>query len=139
MAHTHLPHFRLPPFRLLWPGLLLGALGLSLAGASLAASSKAAAAKKKTAYGAIAWHRGSSSVGYSYDFPTARQAGVEALKQCGHPQCEVVLPLHNECGALASGNKGFAARKGYTEAEAQTKAVSACGPDCRAVAWACTK
>lgn len=104
-----------------------------------AASSKETAAKKKGGYGAIAWHRDSGSVGYSYDYASARLAGTEALRQCGHPRCEVVLALRNECGALASNAKGYAARRGHTQDEAQTKAASACGSDCRPVAWACTR
>lgn len=104
-----------------------------------AAGTRQAAAKKKTAYGAIAWHRDSGSVGYSYDYATARLAGTEALRQCGHPRCEVVLALHNECGALVSNSQKFAARRGHTEAEAQTRAAAACGKDCRPVAWACTR
>ena len=124
-------------------------LGLSLAwlvlaspvsGPAFAAAAKGKAdAKKKSFYGAIAWHRDSSSVGYSYDFATARLAGTEALRQCGHPQCEVALSLHNECGALSASPKTFAARRGFTEAEARAKAASACGPGCHEVAWACTK
>jgi hypothetical protein len=119
------------------PGFVVGILVLLMATSALAASSKAT--KKKSAYGAIAWHRESGSVGYSYDYTSARLAGTEALRQCGHPKCEVVLPLHNECGALASSAKGFAARRGHTQAEAQTKAANACGTDCRPVAWACTR
>ena len=109
---------------------------------SLAATPKQEAKKTKTAYGAIAWHRDSGSFGYAYDFATARAAGIEALKQCGHPRCEVTLALRNECGAIAQGTqgaKGFAARKGLTQAEAQSKALSACGANCKPVAWACTR
>lgn len=120
-------------------GLLLGVLALTAAGFAAAATSKEAASKKKNAYGAIAWHRESGSVGYSHDYATARLAGTEALRQCGHPRCEVVLALHNECGALASNAKGFAARRGYTEAEARSKAANACGADCQPQAWACTR
>ncbi len=95
--------------------------------------------KKKTAYGAIAWHKESNSVGYSYDYTTSRQAGAEALRQCGHARCEVILSLQNECGALYGGSKGYAARRGHTEDEARTKAMNACGPECRPLAWACTR
>ena len=121
-------------------GLVLAAMAsIHAIAPAEAASSKQAAAKKKGTYGAIAWHRESSSVGYSHDYGTARLAGIEALKQCGHPKCEVVLALHNECGALVSNARVFAARRGYTEDEARTKAVNACGGDCRPVAWACTR
>jgi len=107
----------------------------------MAADSKAAASKKKSTYGAIAWHSDSSSVGYSYNHATARLAGTDALRQCGHPKCEVVLALHNECGALANDHraKKFTVRRGHTEAEAQTKAMNACGAGCQPVVWACTR
>ena len=116
-------------------------LTILAASAVMAADSKVAASKKKNAYGAIAWHRDSNSVGYSYDYATARLAGTEALRQCGHPKCEVVLALHNECGALVNNNrtKKHAVQRGYTEAEAQTKAMNACGAGCQPVAWACTR
>lgn len=121
--------------------VLTGLLAMLAASSAMAADSKSAASKKKSAYGAIAWHRDSNSVGYSYDYTTARLAGTEALRQCGHPKCEVVLALHNECGALVNDHRAgkFAARRGYTEAEAQTKALSACGTGCQPVAWACTR
>ena len=126
--------------RLLPVVLSLAWLGLAcLVGGQAWAAAPKGEAKKKSFYGAIAWHRASGSVGYSYDFATARLAGTEALRQCGHPQCEVTLSLHNECGALSASPKTFAARRGFTEAEARAKAASACGPDCRPVAWACTK
>ena len=121
--------------------VLTGVLTMLAATSVVAADSKVAASKKKNAYGAIAWHRDSNSVGYSYDYATARLAGTEALRQCGHPKCEVVLALHNECGALVSDHRTrkFATQRGYTEAEAQTKAMNACGPGCQPVAWACTR
>ena len=118
--------------------LLIGALLAVASTANMAATPKSAAAKK-SAYGAIAWHRSSGSVGYSYDFSSARQAGVEALRQCAHPRCEVAIAIHDECAAVADGPKGFAARKGLTETEAQTKALNACGAGCKPVAWACTR
>lgn len=121
--------------------VLVGLLVMLATPPATAADSKTAASKKKSAYGAIAWHRDSNSIGYSYDHTTARLAGTEALRQCGHPKCEVVLALHNECGALVNDHRAgkFAARRGYTEAEAQTKALSACGAGCQPVAWACTR
>ena len=120
--------------------LLVGALSVGMACQALAATPKAKpGAAKKNAYGAIAWHRASGGLGYSYDFGTARQAAVEALRQCGNDRCEVVIAIHNECGAVADGPKSFAAKKGATQNEAQTKALNACGAACKPVAWACTR
>lgn len=123
--------------RRLLPALALASL-LACPAASASTPAKSAA-KKKNAYGAIAWHRPTNSVGYAYDYATARLAGAEALRQCGHSECEVVLSLYNECGALAAGPKAYAARRGFTEAEAQTRTMNACGPGCRQLAWACTR
>ena len=119
--------------------LALVATALTLIpGLSMAASSKDNVSKK-TAYGAIAWHRDTSSIGYSHDLLTARKASVAALENCGHERCEIVLNITNECGALARGARGHAAKKGNTRAEAETLALKACGKDCRPIAWACTR
>ena len=95
---------------------------------------------KKSAYGAIAYEPGRRATGYSYDFKSAREAKIEALKQCGDPTCEVLVSFHNACGAIAQGpGKPFAVT-GATSAEAQTKALRRCAHKaCQIVAWACTK
>jgi len=100
----------------------------------------AATQPKKSAYGAIAYEPGRRATGYSYDFKSAREAKVEALKQCGDPACEVLLSFHNACGAIAQGpGKPFAVT-GATRAEAQTRALRRCDHKaCQIVAWACTK
>jgi hypothetical protein len=90
-------------------------------------------------YGAIAYHRASQSWGVSADKVRARDASVEALQQCGHKQCEVILKIKNGCGALADGPKAAVAASGATRDEAETKAVRRCGTGCTAIAWACTR
>ncbi len=115
------------------------ALGLALGALDASAASTREAKKKKTAHGAIAWHSATSNLGYSHDFANARAANIEALRQCGHERCEVILSLANECGAIAKGPRGSAAKKGNTRAEAETRALKACGKECRPVAWACTR
>ena len=52
-------------------------------------------------HGAIAYDRDSGRLGYAYDQRSAREARAQALMQCGE-QCEVVIDLRNNCGALAS-------------------------------------
>lgn len=105
-----------------------------------AAPTDAATHPKKSAYGAIAYEPGRRATGYSYDFKSAREAKVEALRQCGDPACEVLVSFHNACGAIAQGpGKPFTVT-GATPAEAQTKALRRCGHKaCEIVAWACTK
>ena len=117
---------------------------LLVAGAAIAVATatpvNAATHPKKSAYGAIAYEPGRRATGYSYDFKSAREAKVEALKQCGDPACEVLLSFHNACGAVAQGpGKPFAVT-GATRAEAQTRALRRCDDKaCQIVAWACTK
>ena len=117
---------------------------LLVAGAVVAvatgAAADAATHAKKSAYGAIAYAPGRRATGYSYDFKSAREAKVEALRQCGDPACEVLVSFRNACGAIAQGpGKPFAVA-GTTRAEAETRALRRCGHKaCQIVAWACTK
>ncbi len=90
-------------------------------------------------FGAIAYHRASQSWGLSYDKAQAREASVEALKQCGHRECEVIHKFKNGCAALADGPKAAAASSGATRDEAETKALKRCGAGCKPIAWACTR
>lgn len=124
--------------------------GVPLAGFLLAAHIAAfpaeAATKSMAAgrYGAIAYHRESQSWGLSYDKAKARDASIEALKQCGRKQCEVVHKFSNGCAALAEGPKTFAAMSGATRDEAETKTLRRCserngGKDCTVLAWGCTR
>jgi hypothetical protein len=114
--------------------------GVLIAALLLAVPAEAA---KKTAvpnrFGAIAYHRASQSWGVSYDKARARDASVEALKQCGQRECEVVHKFKNGCAALADGPKTFATSSGATRDEAETKALKRCGANCNPVAWACTR
>ena len=91
-------------------------------------------------FGAIAYHRDSQSWGVAYDKPRARDAAVEALKQCGQQRCEVVHRFKNGCAALADGPKAAFAASGATRDEAETKVLKRCASErCRLVAWACTR
>ena len=95
-------------------------------------------------FGAIAYHRESQSWGLSFDKARARDASVEALKQCDRKQCEVVHKFKNGCAALADGPKTFIAASGATRDEAETKTLRRCGEknggkDCTLIAWACTR
>lgn len=103
------------------------------------AATNAKSNKKNAAYGAIAFHRDSGSHGFSYDKRNTREASIEALKQCAHPNCEVVLSVRDACGALAGSKSGFGAMQGATRAEAETKAMKKCGAACTPITWACTR
>ena len=111
---------------------------LLAAGGAQAAGNKSAAPNR---FGAIAYERASKSWGTGYDMARARDAELEALRQCGQKRCEVVHKFKNGCAALVDGPKAKAAvaASGATRDEAETKALKRCGPDCVAVAWACTR
>lgn len=115
--------------------LAVSVLALPPAGV-LAASSNF---KSSQANGAIAYHRDSGSYGYTTDRKSAREAKTEALRQCGHAQCEVVASFRQGCGAVASGPKRFSATTGVTRQEAETKALRKCGDGCTVAVWACTR
>ena len=95
-------------------------------------------------FGAIAYNRTTQSWGVGFNYARARDANVEALKQCGHAKCEVVHKFKNGCAALADGPKIHAAASGATREEAETKTLGRCGKlnnaaSCNLVAWACTR
>jgi len=114
---------------------------------ALLAAAPADAAKQSAVpnrFGAIAYHRASQSWGVGYDKARARDASVEALKQCGHRECEIVHKFKNGCAALADGPKNFAISSGVTRDEAETKTLKRCGTSnrgasCSLIAWACTR
>jgi hypothetical protein len=108
----------------------------------LAASAAGAADRAPTrnqSYAAIAYYGPSNSVGWSTDRKSAREAKIEALKQCGSERCEVVASITRGCGALARSADKFAVQKGATRNEAETKALRRCGAQCQVLAWACTR
>ena len=95
-------------------------------------------------FGAIAYHRASQSWGVSFDQARARDASVEALKQCGNGKCEIIHKFKNGCAALADGPKVQAVASGATRDEAETKTLRRCAEvnraaSCNLIAWACTR
>ncbi len=94
---------------------------------------------RAAAFGAIAHHPRGAEVGWATDRRTSREAGAEALKQCGHPRCEIAITVQNACAALARGPKQVKAQKGVSRQEAEARALSRCGEGCEVVAWTCTK
>jgi hypothetical protein len=96
-------------------------------------------ASRNQLYGAIAYHQPSGSAGWATDRRTAREAKLEALKQCGHEKCVVVASVTRGCGALAQGPTRYVVQRGVTQQEAETKALERCGKGCRIAAWTCTR
>jgi hypothetical protein len=115
--------------------VILPALAL-LAADSVDAAKQSAVPNR---FGAVAYHRETQSWGLSYDKARARDASVEALRQCGRRECEVIHKFKNGCAALADGPKAAFASSGATRDEAETKALKRCGEGCKPIAWACTR
>jgi hypothetical protein len=91
-------------------------------------------------WGAIAYHRATGAHGYSFDFPSSREAGVAALDGCGNPECIVVASFKGGCGLLMDGPTGPSFAEGATAQEAQTKARLKCTDAlCQVIAWSCTR
>lgn len=97
------------------------------------------AAPKNPPTGALAYHRDSGSFGYAVNARDSRSARIAALKQCGHPKCEIVASLSKDCGAVANGPKKFVASRGATRQEAEARALRLCGENCEVVGWACPR
>jgi hypothetical protein len=110
--------------------LLSGAVGEGLA---------ASRDSKSGTFGAIAGHPNGPEVGWATDRRTSREAGAEALRQCGHARCEIVITVRNACAAYARGPKQSRAQKGVSRQEAEARALSRCGDRCEIAAWTCTK
>ncbi|TAK50451.1 MAG: DUF4189 domain-containing protein [Betaproteobacteria bacterium] len=112
-----------------------------LLGALLAAPAAAREAKRHAApsHAAIAYHAPSRNIGWASERRTRRDAQLEALRQCGHPQCEVVTSLSGGCAALARNERRHSSQRGVNRAEAEAKALRRCGARCEIVAWVCTR
>jgi hypothetical protein len=91
-------------------------------------------------HGAIAYNRATGAYGYSYDYPTPRDAGIAAIDSCGEPQCVVSIAFKSACAALVDGPGGPAIAEGVNAQEAEVKARTRCtDPQCQVIACACTR
>lgn len=117
-------------------GLALGAL---IALIALPATAREEPRKSAANHGAIAYHAASRNVGWAADRRTRRDAQREALRQCGHPQCEIVASVSGNCAALARNDERHVTQAGATRAEAEARALRRCGAGCESVAWVCNR
>ena len=92
-------------------------------------------------YGALAFDRRDGSYGFSYDYPTQREADERALQKCG-PGCVVVEQFSGMCAAYAMGDNAAEGRgRGIWHSEAERQALAMCqgtGTNCRIRVWGCT-
>jgi hypothetical protein len=95
-------------------------------------------AQAQELFGAIALGRKSDRFGYSYDWQNPTQANQKALRECGSPDCQVVLTFHGGCGAVAEGPSRTGLGTGKTRSLAEQAALQVCNePGCRVTVWAC--
>lgn len=91
-------------------------------------------------WGAIAYQRATGEFGYSYDYPSEREASVAALQSCADPDCIIELTFNSNCGVLLDGASGPVTAIGATAREAEVRARATCrDPNCKVIAWACTR
>jgi hypothetical protein len=91
-------------------------------------------------HGAIAYNRATGAYGYSFDYPTPRDAGIAAINGCGETQCIVAIAFKSGCAVLIDGPGGPVVAEGVNAREAEVKARGRCtDPQCQVVAWACTR
>lgn len=105
----------------------------------LAGAAKEEPRRAAVKHAAIAYHAASRDVGWASERRTRREAQLEALRQCGHPRCEVVASLNSGCAALARSAQRHVTQRGANRAEAEAKALRRCGARCEIVAWVCTR
>ena len=53
-------------------------------------------------HGAIAYNRATGAYGYSFDYPTPRDAGIAAINGCGETQCIVAIAFKSGCGCSST-------------------------------------
>lgn len=87
-----------------------------------------------------------SAYGFSYNYPTAREADARALKECGGADvCHIVKNFERGCGAYAAdqspGGSAYGWGTASTEQEAKSIALNYCrqygGTDCIVRVWSC--
>src|SRR3989442_1401816 len=92
-------------------------------------------------YGALAFDRRDGSYGFSYDYPTQREANEHAIQQCG-AGCVVVGEFAKACAAYATGDNAAEGQGiGLWRSEAERQALEMCqrtGENCRIPVCCCT-
>jgi len=101
-------------------------------------------AQARDNYASIAYSFSDGKWGYSYDYPTVRQAENAAIGYCrdaGGRACESVGWVGNGCGALAVGRNDWSAATGLSRGAAERAARNKCSrltSRCEIKVWVCT-
>jgi hypothetical protein len=121
-----------------------GLVFTQLAAALLLGLLTAADAGAADRYGAIAYSNTTGAFGDAREYPSKREAEEHALSECTKRGrgCKLMITLHNECGALATGaNYGFGFAAALTRTKAEGAALGFCRKntsDCKVAVWTCT-
>lgn len=113
---------------------------IALTLASLTFASTSASAQY---YGAISFSPSWGAMGWAFDYRTREQARAAAIANCRKyvDDCQVVIVFKDGCGALAAGDRSYAAARSESKDDAQRYALDDCrlgGPNCRVLRWVCT-
>lgn len=121
--------------------ILIAAIAALASGVAYGAGERPTKAGRAGNHGALAYEATSGAFGYSFDFPTSRQAKQAALAQCANSKCLVMVNIKNSCAAIVQGPKRPFSAQGATREEAETRAMAKCADEakCKPVGWVCTK
>jgi len=115
-------------------------LGLLVAGFGARAAEDGAT---EEFYGAIAYSPTNRAHGWSYDYPSRKDAERRALAQCRQHAEDCIVPVwfRNACGALAVGSDGYGSGWGSSRKSAEGQAIQSCrrySGGCAVIRWVCT-
>jgi hypothetical protein len=93
-------------------------------------------------YGSIAYSPSTGQTGWSYSYPSLRQAEELALSYCAEPDCRVAIWAGSGCAALAKGANGaWGWATGATAELASASAEQWCAQydsGCATERWVCS-
>lgn len=103
----------------------------------------AAAPASAQYYGAISFSPSRGALGWAFDYRSREEARLAAIANCRKyvDDCQVVVVFKDGCGAVAAGDRSFAAARSDSKVDAQQYALRDCrlgGPNCRVLRWVCT-
>lgn len=98
-------------------------------------------ASLRAPYGVLAYSREADRWGRSWGYAFSNLAISRAVRECGRPDCEAVLLLSGDCGAIASGPSSYGFGRGPTVAAALATAMRMCASQrargCRPLVTVC--
>lgn len=98
-------------------------------------------ASLRAPYGVLAYSREADRWGRSWGYAFSNLAISRAVRECGRPDCEAVLLLSGDCGAIASGPSSYGFGRGPTVTAALATAMRMCASQrargCRPLVTVC--